>query len=161
MAEPTDPSDKPKPRLPVVPPRPGAPAAGGPTPPRPRTVASSLDDPAKAAAWAKESARRQNLIAGFLRDPDGDPRYKDRSMMVTILTEERTYQGSLARKHQAALRKLPPPADAMGLTAEQAAGMPEYDDLEPRRAAMEQQAREAARREAEIAEILKSRFGVS
>lgn len=161
MPEPTDPSDKPKPRVPM-PPRPGAGAsAGGPTPPRPRTVASSLDDPAKAAAWAKESARRQQLIAGFLRDPAGDPRYQDRSMMITILTEERTYQGSLARKHQAALRKLPPPADAMGLTPEQAAGMPEYDNLEPRRAAMEQQAREAARREAELAELLKARFGVS
>lgn len=151
MAEPTDPSE-PKPR----PARPGA-----PVPPRPKSVASSLDDPAKAAAWAKESQRRLGLIAGFAKDPSGNPIFQDRSMMITILTEERTYQGSLARKHQTALRKLPPPADAMGLTPEQAAQMPEYDNLEPRRAAIEQQYREAARREAELAGILKQRFGVS
>lgn len=151
MVDPSDPSDR-TPR----PVRPGAPA-----PPRPKSVASSLDDPAKAAAWAKESQRRLALIAGFERDPASNPIFQDRSMMVTILTEERTYQGSLARRHQTALRKLPPPADAMGLTPEQAAQMPEYDNLEPRRAALEQQYREAARREADLAALLKQRFGVS
>ncbi len=151
MAEPTDPSE-PKPR----PLRPGA-----PPPPRPKTVASSLDDPAKAAAWAKESQRRLALIAGFTRDPASNPIYQDRAMMVTILTEERTYQSSLARRHQTALRKLPPPAEAMGMTPEQAARMPEYDDLEPRRAALEQQYRVAAGRESELAGLLKQRFGVT
>ena len=151
MAEPTDPSER-KP-LPVRP--------GTPLPPRPKTVVSSLEDPAKAAAWARESQRRLALIAAFQKDPAGDPRFGDRAMMVTILTEERTYQATLARKHQAALRQLPPPADAMGLTPEQAQAMPEYDNLEPRRAAIEQQYKLAASREAELAGLMKQRFGVS
>ena len=152
MAEPTDPSDR-KPRPPARP--------GVPVPPRPKTVVSSLEDPAKAAAWAKESQRRQALIAAFVKDPSGDPRFGDRAMMITILTEERTYQSTLARKHQAALRQLPPPADAMGLSAEQAAAMPEYDNLEPRRAAMKQQHEAAAAREAELSGLLQQRFGVT
>lgn len=151
MAEPTEPSER-KPR----PLRPGA-----PTPPRPKPVAASLEDPAKAAAWAKESERRLSLVAAFERDQASNPMFQDRAMMVTILTEERTYQGSLARKHQAALRQLPPPADAMGMTPEQAAQMPEYENLEPRRAALARQHREAASREAELAGLLAQRFGVS
>lgn len=157
MAEPTDPSD----RKPSSDRRPMPVRPGGPTPPRPKTVVSSLDDPAKAAAWAKESQRRLALITAFAKDAGGDPRFADRSMMVTILTEERTYQSTLVRKHQQALRQLPPPADAMGLTAEQAAAMPEYDDLEPRRAALAQHLKAAADREAEIAALLQQRFGVS
>ncbi len=139
-----------------------------PRPPRPDEIVpiavpqrpgASSEDPADAAAAARESDRRMGLIVAYMKDPAGDPAFQDKALMYTIFTEERTYQAGVARGHQAALRALPPPAEAMGLTPAQAAALPEYHGLEARRAELEKLFHTANTRQAQIFTLMKRLTG--
>lgn len=79
-----------------------APAAGSgnllPPPPPPK-------DPEVAAA---ESAERMAFIIAYMKDPEGDPVFKDKQMVYKVLTEERSYQQNQIVRLAEALKALAP-----------------------------------------------------
>jgi hypothetical protein len=112
--------------------------------------APAAEAPDDAAAAARESERRMGLIVAYLKDPASDPAFADKALMFSIFTEERRYQADRARRLQADLQALPPPAEAMGLSPAEAAALPEYDGLEARRAELVQAHQAASTRQAQL-----------
>lgn len=77
-----------------------APGSGNllPPPPPPK-------DPEVAAA---ESAERMAFIIAYMKDPEGDPVFKDKQMVYKVLTEERSYQQNQIVRLVEALKELAP-----------------------------------------------------
>ncbi|MFP5502365.1 MAG: hypothetical protein ACLGIN_07730 [Candidatus Sericytochromatia bacterium] len=129
--------------------------ASGPLPP-PR-AAAPVRTPEEEAA---ESKKRLGFITAYMKNPQGDPAFEDRALVYKILSEERAYQQAQIVQQQQALKQLPPPAEAMGLTPEEAAEDPRYDDLEARRSAIEERLKTAQSRQTQLFMLMKKLTGV-
>jgi hypothetical protein len=136
--------DKPIPRVPLEPP-----AGSGPLP-------SMAATPEEEAA---ESKKRLALILAYMKNPEGDPTFKNKPLMYRILTEERTYQqGQIAQMNEA-LAQMPPPAAHMGLTEKQAAEDPVYAGLEERRAELQKRIDVSQTRQTQLFMLMKKLTG--
>lgn len=109
---------------------------------------------------AAESKKRLGFITAYMKDPASDPAFRDKALVYKILSEERAYQQGLIVEQQQALKHLPPPAEAMGLTPEEAAEDPRYDGLEERRAALEEKLKTAQSRQTQLFMLMKKLTGV-
>lgn len=73
-------------------------------------------DPEVAAA---ESAERMAFIIAYMKDPEGDPVFKDKQMVYKVLTEERSYQQNQIVRLVEALKGLDPEdPEAVSLNAQ-------------------------------------------
>jgi hypothetical protein len=59
---------------------------------------------------AAESAERMAFIIAYMKDPEGDPVFKDKQMVYKVLTEERSYQQNQIVRLVEALKGLDPEA---------------------------------------------------
>lgn len=131
--------------------------ASGPLP-APRAAASGpLRTPEEEAA---ESKKRLGFITAYMKNPKGDPAFEDRALVYKVLSEERAYQQAQIVTVQQELKQLPPPAEAMGLTPEEAADDPRYENLEARRSAIEERLRTAQSRQTQLFMLMKKLTGV-
>lgn len=60
---------------------------------------------------AAESKKRMAFIVAYMKDPAGDPAFRDKTLVYRILTEERTYQQHLIGLLKNELSALPAPAE--------------------------------------------------
>jgi hypothetical protein len=134
---------------------------GNSAPPAPKPAATTGPLPTERSPEeeAAESKRRLALILAYMKNPEGDPSFKDKPLMYKILTEERSYQQAQILAMTRDLEQMPPPAHTMGLSEEAAAADPVYAGLEERRAALQKQINTAQTRQTQMFMLMKKLTG--
>lgn len=130
-----------------------------PSAPKPAVTTGPLPTERSPEEEATESKKRLALILAYMKNPEGDPSFKDKPLMYKILTEERSYQQAQILGMTRDLEQMPPPAHTMGLSEEAAAADPVYAGLEDRRAALQKQINTAQTRQTQMFMLMKKLTG--
>ena len=129
-------------------------AEAPPAPPETEPQPAPEDD------GAARSDKRLRFLMAFIKDPTSSDAFLDRARVFSVATEERSYQQHRIVALDAEIKRLPPPAAAMGLSPEEAAAHPTYAELEPRRERLATALATARKRQFQVFNILKHISGV-